>query len=503
MVGSITSCFFRLIAILLTAASAEASVFRLHLFAEPTTLNPQNIKNAAGTYVTQNTFANLYRYDDEKGLVPDLAEKCELKNKKLECRLRKNLRWSDGKALTSADFVASYRKLLDPATKAARADMLFPIKRAQEINAGKKPLDSLGITAPDPLKLVFEFEKDAGDFLSSLLPGPLSPIRPDADFTGPVAAIPTSGAYKFLEWKKGSKLTLTRTSPAPDAPDVVFFFIEDDTVAFKLYQKNELDLLRRLPTLYIPRYKGNAAEFHWIPIIRFDSLIFGPQFKDAPKLREALARGLDYEELKRIFHSEGRPGCSGLPPEWLASGKEICITPDAVRAKEFAKDAKWPSPSDYYYSAQGGEDHRRAAEWEQNQWRTKLGWTPSLHSLENKMFVARIKEKPPSLFRKGIAADRPHCRSVVENFGAGHPDNYLSEKVEAVEKALEKWRAGGLSASEDKKLCEDALRALIDGFYLIPLGRMHFAVLARPEFTGWAMNGLGQIDLRLLRKTSR
>lgn len=486
----------------LGAADAARPVFRLHLFSEPTTLNPQAIKNAAGTYVTQNTFINLFRYDDARGILPDLAEGCDLKAGRLECRLRQDLKWSDGKPLTAADFVASYRRLVDPASKAARADMLFALKNAQDINAGRRKPDTLGVSAPEPRKLVFEFEKDAGDFQSSLLPGPLSPIRTDADFTGPAGAIPTSGAYKFLEWKHGSKLTLTPVESGPGKPDVVFFFIEDDTVAFKLYQKNELDLLRRLPTLYIPRYKDNAAEFHWIPIIRFDSLIFGPPLQDQPKLREALARALDYDELRRIFHSEGRPGCTGVPPEWLASGKEICIAPDAVRASELAKDAKWPSPSDYFYSAQGGEDHRRAAEWEQNQWRTKLGWTPSLHSLENKMFVARIREKPPVIFRKGLTADRPRCRSVVENFAQGHPDNYLGRKVDAVEKALERWKAG-VTPAQDKQLCEEALRALVDGFYLIPLGRMHFAVLSRPEFTGWSMNGLGQMDLRSLRKAAR
>lgn len=454
-------------------------------------------KSASGSYVSQNTFRNLFWYDDEKGLVPDLAESCARKKQRLECRLKKDLHWSDGRPLTAADFVASYRRLVSPSTKAPRSDLLFPLKNADQVLTGALPPEQLGVSAPSERTLVFELEKDVVDFESFFLPGPLSPIRTDADFKGPVDKIPTSGAYRFAEWKKGQRLRLAPRDAAAN-PELEFLFVEEDSVAVKLYEKNELDFLRRLPTLYIPRYQ-DSKEFHWIPVIRFDSWIFGPALDDFPEWREALAISPDYEELRKIFHSEGRPGCSGVPPSWLASGREVCLTTDTARAKKLIDGKPRPAAGEYIFSAQGGEDHRRAAEWQQNQWRTKLGWYPALKSMENKIFVQRIQSRPPTIYRKGISADRPDCRSVVEVFSEKHPDRFISRRIEVVEKNLQRWTSER-SALEKKKLCEESLRALIDGFVLIPTGRMHFSILARPRFTGWKMNGLGQLDLSRLRR---
>src|SRR6478735_4408354 len=59
-------------------------------------------------------------------------------------KLREAL-WSDGVPVTAQDFVFAWRRLVDPATAARYAYYIYLIKNAEAVNAGKMPIDALGI----------------------------------------------------------------------------------------------------------------------------------------------------------------------------------------------------------------------------------------------------------------------------------------------------------------------------------------------------------------------
>ncbi len=73
--------------------------------------------------------------------------------------------------MTAADFVYSLRRIMDPATGAKYAEVLFPIANAAAINRGEKPVDTLGVSAPDPATVEIRLEEPTPYFLE------LSPIR--------------------------------------------------------------------------------------------------------------------------------------------------------------------------------------------------------------------------------------------------------------------------------------------------------------------------------------
>ena len=50
--------------------------------------------------------------------------------------LRKNAKWSDGKAVTAADFIFSWQTALKPETGSEYAFLLFAVKNAEAINNG-------------------------------------------------------------------------------------------------------------------------------------------------------------------------------------------------------------------------------------------------------------------------------------------------------------------------------------------------------------------------------
>lgn len=464
---------------------SSEKIFRLHLATEPSGLDPNKQRTTTSSYLLGNLYRNIFIYDDTKGLLPDLGEKCSRdKKKNLICTLKKNLKWSDGTPLTSQDFITTYKKILDSKNAVPRADLLFKIKNAQDIYNGKKGLETLGVSAPDKLTLKFEFQKNDNEFEYNLATTLLAPTKADLSaFNGP---------YILKEWKKGQKIVLTPNPEYPMGhparPIVEFAFIEEDTVALQLYEKNELHFLRRLPTLFIPQYKSRK-DFYWQPVIRLDYLGFGPELASQEEVRKALTYSLNYVELQKIFSSDGRPGCIGLPDSWFPE-KAPCYDFNLKEVPPLKKTQTYTM----MFSALGGEDHKRATEWLQNQWRKNAGLKVNLEGKENKIFLQILQNSPPAIFRKGVSPDRPTCLSALETFAPESPENYLRLKSAEYDQILEAL-ATAKTEKERKKWCLAGTEFLLKRHLMIPTGAIHFSILAKPEFIGWKLNQTNQLDL--------
>jgi oligopeptide transport system substrate-binding protein len=149
------------------------------------------------------------------------------------------------------------------------------------------------------------------------------------------------------------------------------------------------------------------------------------------------------------------------------------------------------------FSTLGGEDHKRATEWMQDQWQKNAGLKTHLEMKENKVYLKDLQNTPPPLFRKGVAPDRPTCLAALETFATWSPENYIQLKDPAYGKILESL-AASTKISEQKKLCLEGTRFLMDRHLLIPLGAIQFAILAKEDFVGWKLNQMNQLDLSQL-----
>ena len=56
------------------------------------------------------------------------------------------------------------------------------------------------------------------------------------------------------------------------------------------------------------------------------------------------------------------------------------------------------------------------------------------------------------------------------------------------------------SGPKAKTACREAVEYLMNRFLIIPLGEMYFNILAKPQFQGWDLNELNQLDLTDLRE---
>ena len=95
-----------------------------------------------------NTMEGLYRYDG-KELKPGIAKKVikPTNNGKTYTFDLRHAKWSNGAPVTANDFVYAWRRTVDPKTASQYAYIYTGIKNADQINSGKKPVDTLGIKA--------------------------------------------------------------------------------------------------------------------------------------------------------------------------------------------------------------------------------------------------------------------------------------------------------------------------------------------------------------------
>src|SRR5262249_31030740 len=133
-----------------TPAAAE-KVLRIANMAEPESLDPHKTSTVNEANILRNLFEGLLVLDPGGNVAPGVAESFSVSEDGLTYafRLRDNAKWSNGDPVRASDFVFSMRRIEDPKTRSQYAEVLYPIKNAQEVNTGKVAVTELGVAAPD------------------------------------------------------------------------------------------------------------------------------------------------------------------------------------------------------------------------------------------------------------------------------------------------------------------------------------------------------------------
>lgn len=480
---------------------ANQTTFRFHLISEPHSLDPLYINGASGGYLFNNLYRGLFTYQNFK-LKPVGANYCKfLQQKKLLCELDPTAKFSNGQPIQVQHYISAFQRIVDPKTKSAHADLLINLKNARSILMGHSPLDSLGISTNKKNQITFEFDQPDPEFLYKLTHPSLTPVFstsfPSIDQFGELIV---TGPYKIKNWTRRSQIVLapneyySKNSSNPNRPEVKIIFVKDDSTALRLYKTGNLDFLRRLSSSNIPVF-NHSRDFYQIPVARFDYIGFSPELQAQPKLKQALSLSINYEDLKKLYFSLGMPGCPSLPIEY--TGKEICHQFDLPKAKLLFQslDKKWKDRKYIFaFSKLGGEDNLKGMQFVANQWKKNLGLKVELRPMENKYYLSELQSSPPDIFKKGNGLERPTCSNALELLSEKSNENYIRWNNKTFN-ILVAQMAQSSTPVKQKKLCQEALSLLMSNYALIPMGRMHFSMLARPEFKNWQPNELNQLDL--------
>ncbi|KRM07206.1 peptide ABC transporter substrate-binding protein [Lactobacillus kitasatonis] len=227
-------------------------------WSETTQLSTQDPSLATDTTSFQallNTGDGLYRLDKNNKPKLSLAKSVKISKggRVYDFVLRKNSKWSNGDPLTAKDFVYSYQRTVNPATKSQMAFYLYQIKNAQAINSGKKQPSTLGVTAPSKYHLRIELTRPLSYF-KNLLAWPLffpqnqKVVQKYGKLYGTQAKYTvSSGPFILTKWTGNNKTwTLVKNKNYWDTKDVKLSKVneqvsESTTTSYNLFQAGKAD----------------------------------------------------------------------------------------------------------------------------------------------------------------------------------------------------------------------------------------------------------------------
>jgi oligopeptide transport system substrate-binding protein len=296
---------------------------------EPDSLDPHQAIGTSASIVLYDLFEGLMTVDAAGKITAGCAESwaADADGHGIRFSLRPNLRWSDGVALTAADFEYSFRRLLAPETAARYASFLYPLKNARAVNTGRAPASALGVRALDARTLRLDFEQSAPQMLEVLsgiaaAPVPRHAIERDGRAWTQPGRMVSNGAFVLADVVPRSSMRVRRNAQYRDAGSVTldevrYVPVEDEGASWRRFQTGELQVAVRFPLDRVDAIRAQVgARLHRSTGFGSNMLLLNqkdPALADT-RLRRALSLALDRDVLaNKILRGSGRPAYSLVP----------------------------------------------------------------------------------------------------------------------------------------------------------------------------------------------
>lgn len=479
---------------------------------DPDSLDPQKVRGAEAQGIVRDLCEGLTTLDKSAAVAPGVASGWSVSadGKVYTFSLRPEARWSSGERVVGADFVAGLRRLVDPATASGYAQYADVIANTDDIVAGKKPPEALGVAAPDDSTVVVSLSAPA-PYLPALLSHPSTcPVhRPTLaghpeSYARPGVMV-SDGAFVLKEWVQGSYVLATRNryywnDAATRLAAVKYLFISDENAELARYRGGELEV-----TAVVPR-----AQYDWIREHLGPELHVSPQlttyyygfnlrrapFRDQPKLRRALSEVIDREKLAGLVLRVGElpaygwvpPGVDAYTPQSFDYAHEPMLTRIA-EAQRLYREAGYSraKPLAFELSYNAGEVHTKLAVAVASMWKEALGAEVKLTQVEFKTLLQEIDRGDIELFRSSWVADYNDAYTFAQylksDFGLNLP-RYRSAAYDA----LVTRAAAVVDVAQRRALLEEAERVMLADTPLMPLYFYVNKHLVKPEVLGWYDN---------------
>ena len=213
----------------------------------PDTLDPQQTAATLAFQVMKSLYDTLVEPDDRGALIPDLAESWTMApdGRQWTFRIRRGVRFHNGKTLDAQDVVATFTRILDPKVASPKRTDYAAIERVEAL---------------DPHTVRFVLKQPFAPFLAALGQGwgailPGDAIASHADFgKAPIG----TGPFKFEEWSRDSFLRLGRFDGyflrgQPTLDGVTFRFVSEGPVKTAGLLTGEFDAVDTIDPLDLPR----------------------------------------------------------------------------------------------------------------------------------------------------------------------------------------------------------------------------------------------------------
>jgi oligopeptide transport system substrate-binding protein len=280
-------------------------------------------------------FAGLGKFDPNLKAVPDMAERWESNadGSVWTFYMRKGAKWTNGDPVTAHDFEWSFKRQLDPNTKAPYAGFLYDLKNGEAFNKGKPDVtrDSVGINATDDYTLVATMEGPRGFFpvlasYTAALPAHRASVEKygDGDKWTTADRIVSNGPFKLTAWERERYWQTEKNPDYWDAKNIklqkTFRPIIPYNAFLLAYENDEVDWINRGPIGELKRVQSDptlskevitfslTGTWYLVPHVQM------PPF-DNQQVRLAMSHAIDREGIvKGPLQGLGVPAYTFNPP---------------------------------------------------------------------------------------------------------------------------------------------------------------------------------------------
>lgn len=444
-------------------APPDKQVLRVNIDTEPSTLDPVQQQWVYEANVGRTVFEALVRPKADLSDVEAAAAsswKISPDGLTWTFTLRPDGKYSDGTPVKAADFVYSYKRILDPTIAAPYADPYFDgiIAGAQNYGnidakdpkAVKAFLDGIGVSAPDDKTFVVKLQNPAPWFkwvISLWLAAPLKQSNVEsvgsANFGAVSPQAPTqiigNGPFKISEVVAKDHITLVPNPNyrvKPILQKIVLLEISDSNKEFAAFQNGEVDITRGVPPANVATVLGDPKLSKQVlrgPTLLVWWIWINVKKKpfDNPDMRLAFAKSIDRDSyVKNVLKGIGTPTLS-----FIAKGevgydptddqKFDCTAAKASLAKAKAAGVTDQQLANIHYQYRNSPTRKTSAEFFQAQWQQCLGVNVILDAKESKAASKDLHSGNYTLSGvSGWQADYPDQQDWWDTMTTGSGNNF-------------------------------------------------------------------------------
>jgi oligopeptide transport system substrate-binding protein len=292
------------------------------------TLDPVAGYDTASWGFEQMLFDTLVRYSDSGvELVPDAAIRWESSAdaRKFAFHLRHDVRFSNGRSVTSVDFKYEIERVLDPANNSQGIEYYREIAGAGQYSSGQAETVS-GIETPDPWTIIFELMAPDPVFLAKLAMPFAAAVphevvaRYGRDFSRHALG---SGPFMLNEWKSGQRIVLVKNpyyfvKGIPHLDAVVEQMGVDDSLEWLKYETGEIDISAIPPAEFPYVMKTPRLKALTLRLVTLATDYLGMNCQMRPfndvRVRRAFNYAVNKDKFIAVFNRRGIAASGILPP---------------------------------------------------------------------------------------------------------------------------------------------------------------------------------------------
>ena len=499
-------------------AATEPMVINRGTSAEPPSLDPNLAAGTLASPIINDLFTGLLSRGPDSLPEPGSAESWEISEdgKTYTFKLRPDLRWSDGRALTAEDFVYSYRRIVDPKTASRLVGMYFPIKNTREIMEGTMAPETLGVSAPDDRTVVFELTQPTPYLLELLtnlqsVPVPRHVIEEHGSGWTKPGVMVSNGAFYLAERVPQSYIGLKKNPNFYDADSVRLDGInwhptQDLATSLKRFRAGELDIILNFPPSEIGWIRENLADALYItPIPGTYFLVANtrkPPFDDV-RVRKALYLAIDRDAIaNRLLKTGVSPAWSQVSPALSTypgiemEEAQMSFPERQALARQLIKESGYDTSQRIELAYDTNEENRKimvaiAAMWQ------SIGVRTELINVEFPMLFRKVRTQNFAMSRWFYIAPFDDAYAMLQLFTADNPNNWPGINNPDFDELLRQSNYV-TDPAERQAMLQEAERELMSEYAIIPITYYVGRRLISPRIKGWVDTSAGPTKSRYL-----